>query len=64
MVIRGQAAMTVMGDWARVSFNAHGLKPGSTTARSPPGDRGHVRLHLEAFSLPTDAKNKAGRGAC
>jgi glucose/mannose transport system substrate-binding protein len=61
LVIRGQAAMTVMGDWARVSFSAHGMKPGVDYDEIPfPGSAGAFVFTSDAFSLPADAKNKAG----
>jgi glucose/mannose transport system substrate-binding protein len=61
LVIRGQAAMTVMGDWARVSFNAHGLSAGVDYGEMAfPGTAGAFVFTSDAFSLPTDAKNKAG----
>ena len=61
LVVRGQAAMTVMGDWARVDFNAHGLKYGEDYVEIPfPGTAGAFVFTSDAFSLPTEAKNPAG----
>jgi glucose/mannose transport system substrate-binding protein len=61
LVIRGQAAMTVMGDWARVSFNAHGLKLGVDYGEIAfPGTANTFVFTSDAFSLPMDAKNTAG----
>jgi glucose/mannose transport system substrate-binding protein len=61
LVIRDQAAMTVMGDWARVSFNAQGWKPGEDYGEIAfPGSAGAYVFTSDAFSLPVDAKNKEG----
>jgi glucose/mannose transport system substrate-binding protein len=61
LVVRGQAAMTVMGDWARVDFNAHGLRYGEDYVEIPfPGSAGTFVFTSDAFSLPTEAKNRAG----
>lgn len=61
MVVRGQAALTVMGDWARVSFNARGLKRGVDYDEMPfPGTASTLVFTSDAFSLPRGAKNKEG----
>jgi glucose/mannose transport system substrate-binding protein len=61
LVVRGQAAMTVMGDWANVTFNAHGMKNGKDYAEIPfPGTEGTFVFTSDAFSLPTAAKNIPG----
>jgi glucose/mannose transport system substrate-binding protein len=61
LVVRDQAAMTVMGDWARVSFNALGWKPGEDYGEIAfPGTASTYVFTSDAFSLPVDAKNKEG----
>ena len=61
LVVRGRAAMTVMGDWARVSFNAHGLKIDQDYGEFPfPGSEATFVYTSDSFSLPLQAKNKPG----
>jgi glucose/mannose transport system substrate-binding protein len=60
MVIRGEAAMTVMGEWARGPFLAAGLKPGVDYGELPfPGTADLFVFSADAFGLPVDAKNRA-----
>jgi glucose/mannose transport system substrate-binding protein len=61
LVVRGQAAMTVMGDWARVTFNAHGMKLGVDYQEMAfPGTAGAFVFTSDAFALPAAARNPAG----
>ena len=61
LVVRGQAAMTVMGDWATMFFNAQGMKSGVDYAEIPfPGSEHTYVFTSDAFSLPIEAKNRAG----
>jgi glucose/mannose transport system substrate-binding protein len=61
MVTRGEAAMTVMGDWARAPFAAAGLKLGQDYGEIPfPQTDGTFVFSADAFTLPVDAKNRAG----
>lgn len=61
LVFRGRAAMTVMGDWARVSFNAHGMKLGQDYGEFAfPGTGDTFVFTSDAFSLPRNSKNKEG----
>jgi glucose/mannose transport system substrate-binding protein len=61
LVIRGKAAMTVMGDWARGYFAAKGLKVGQDFGEMafPQSDATFVYTS-DAFALPVLAKNRAG----
>jgi glucose/mannose transport system substrate-binding protein len=61
MVTRGQAAMTVMGDWATVFFTAQGLQSGKDYGEVAfPGSENTFVFTSDAFALPVDAKNKEG----
>jgi len=61
LVVRGQAAFTVMGDWARVAFNARGMQLGVDYGELPfPGSGGVFVFTSDAFSLPAAAKNPVG----
>ncbi len=61
LVMRGQAAMTVMGDWARVSLNAHGMKLDEDYGELAfPGTEDVFVFTSDAFSLPRNSKNLAG----
>jgi glucose/mannose transport system substrate-binding protein len=60
-VVRGQAAMTVMGEWARGPFLAAGMKLGVDYGEIPfPGTADTFVFSADAFALPVDAKNRAG----
>jgi glucose/mannose transport system substrate-binding protein len=60
-VVSGQAVMTVMGDWARLTFNAHGLQMGVDYGEIAfPGTAGTFVFTSDTFSLPVEARNKAG----
>jgi glucose/mannose transport system substrate-binding protein len=61
LVIRGQAAMTPMGDWAAMFFNAQGMKSGQDYAEIPfPGSENTFVFTSDSFALPVDAKNRPG----
>jgi len=60
MVVRGEAAMTVMGEWARGPFVAAGMKLGVDYDEIPfPGSASVFVFSADAFGLPTAAKNRA-----
>ncbi len=60
-VVRGQAAMTVMGEWARGAFLAAGMKLGIDYDEIPfPGTADTFVFSADVFGLPVDAKNRAG----
>jgi glucose/mannose transport system substrate-binding protein len=59
MVVRGEAAMTVMGEWARGPFLAAGRKLGVDYGELPfPGTADLFVFSADAFALPVDAKNR------
>jgi glucose/mannose transport system substrate-binding protein len=61
LVVRGQAAMTFMGDWARVSFNARGMKFGQDYGEFAfPGSEGVFVYTSDTFPIPIECKNQAG----
>jgi glucose/mannose transport system substrate-binding protein len=61
LVARGRALMTVMGDWARVSFNVHDQVLGRDFGEQAfPGTEDVVAFTSDAFALPSGAKNKLG----
>lgn len=61
LVARGRALMTVMGDWARVSFDVHDQVLGRDFGEQAfPGTENVVAFTSDAFALPSGAKNKAG----
>jgi glucose/mannose transport system substrate-binding protein len=61
LVVRGQAAMTVMGDWATMSFKAHGMRPAEDFVEIPfPGTEETFVFTSDAFSLPIEARNRPG----
>jgi glucose/mannose transport system substrate-binding protein len=60
-VVRGEAAMTVMGEWARGPFRAAGMKPGVDYGELPfPGTAATFVFSADAFGLPANARNRAG----
>jgi glucose/mannose transport system substrate-binding protein len=61
LVVRGKAAMTVMGDWARGSFSAHGFRIDEDYGEMafPQSEEAFVYTS-DAFPLPIHAKNRAG----
>jgi len=59
-VVRGEAAMTVMGEWARGPFIAAGMRLGVDYDEIPfPGTTDVFVFSADAFGLPMDAKNRA-----
>jgi len=59
-VVRGEAAMTVMGEWARGPFIAARMKLGVDYDEIPfPGTADVFVFSADAFGLPVDAKNRA-----
>jgi glucose/mannose transport system substrate-binding protein len=57
-VIEGRAAMTIMGDWARLAFTAHGLEPGKDFGEVPfPGTAGVFVFTSDVFAVPAAAKH-------
>lgn len=63
MVIRGDAAMQIMGDWAKGEFTAAGLTPGEDYICAPaPGTSGEFTFNVDSFamfSLSDDDNTKA-----
>jgi glucose/mannose transport system substrate-binding protein len=61
LVVRGKAAMTIMGDWARGSFTSHGFKMDEDYGEMafPQSEETFV-FTSDAFPLPIHAKNRAG----
>jgi len=63
MVIRGEAAMQIMGDWAKGEFTAAGLTPGEDYICAPaPGTTGEFTFNVDSFamfSLSDDENTKA-----
>jgi glucose/mannose transport system substrate-binding protein len=62
LVIDGDAAFTVMGDWAEGYFKSQGLDPaGGLFGWSPaPGTSGTFQFLSDSFVLPKNAKNRDG----
>jgi glucose/mannose transport system substrate-binding protein len=62
LVIDGDAAFNIMGDWAAGYFTAQGLEPGeSGYGWAPtPGTDGVFQWLSDSFVLPKDAKNRDG----
>jgi glucose/mannose transport system substrate-binding protein len=61
LVGQGQAAMTVMGDWAKGSLMSHGLEPGVDFEQVPTiGTAGAFVFTGDCFPLPLGAKNQTG----
>jgi glucose/mannose transport system substrate-binding protein len=61
LVLRGKAAMTVMGDWARASFANLGVEPGDDYGEIPFPDTENVFVFTaDAFPLPKGARNREG----
>jgi len=59
-VVRGEAAMTVMGEWARGPFIAARMKLGVDYDEIPfPGTTEVFVFSADAFALPVDARNRA-----
>jgi glucose/mannose transport system substrate-binding protein len=62
LVIDGDAAFTIMGDWAAGYFTAQGLEPGDDGYgwAPAPGTDGIFQWLSDSFVLPKDAKNRDG----
>lgn len=61
LVIQGRAAMTVMGDWAKITFEAHGFKMGVDYEEIAfPGSEDTFVFTSDTFPLPIHAKNREG----
>ena len=61
LVVGGKAAMTIMGDWARGSFENHGLKIGEDYGEMAfPETDGVFVFTSDAFPLPKRARNSEG----
>lgn len=64
LVSKGQAAMNLMGDWAKGYYTSQNLKPVSGFGWAPfPGTGGDFEFITDAFGLPTGAPNPAGAKA-
>lgn len=52
MVIRGEAAMQIMGDWAKGEFSAAELTPGEDYLCAPaPGTEGQFTFNVDSFAM-------------
>jgi glucose/mannose transport system substrate-binding protein len=61
LVVDGDAAFTVMGDWADGYFKSKDLEPGEGFQWAPaPGTDGYYQFLSDSFVLPVDAKNEEG----
>ena len=61
LVVDGNAAFTIMGDWAEGFFKAQGLEPETDFGWAPaPGTDGLFQFLSDSFVLPVDAKNREG----
>jgi glucose/mannose transport system substrate-binding protein len=61
LVIDGDAAFTIMGDWAEGYFKAAGLSPMEGFGWAPaPGTAGNFQFLSDSFVLPVGAPNEAG----
>lgn len=62
LVIDGDAAFTIMGDWAAGYFGAEGLEPGEGGYgwAAAPGTGGTFQWLSDSFVLPVNAQNRDG----
>lgn len=61
LVVDGDAAMTIMGDWAEVYFKSVGLTPDVEFGYVPsPGTEGSFIMLSDSFGLPKGAPNRDG----
>lgn len=61
LVIDGDAAFTIMGDWAEGYFKAQGLEPETGFGWAPaPGTDGVFQFLSDSFVLPKGAENRDG----
>ena len=51
MVMRGEAAMQIMGDWAKGEFAAAGLEPGTDYICAPTPSAGGYLLNSDSFAM-------------
>ena len=59
LVVDGDAAMTIMGDWAEGYFKSVGLSPGVEFGYEPsPGTAGSFIMLSDSFGLPEGAPNR------
>ena len=59
LLLSGDAAMNVMGDWAKGFFAANGWAPGEDFGWAPvPGNDGTFTVVTDSFALPKDVKNQ------
>ena len=56
MVMKGEAAMQIMGDWAKGEFSAAGLKPGSDYLCVPAFTNGGYDLNSDSFAFFKNSK--------
>ena len=64
LVIDGDAAFTIMGDWAEGYFKSKGLEPETGFGWAPaPGTDGIFDFLSDSFVLPVNAKNPEGATA-
>lgn len=63
MVMRGEAAMQIMGDWAKAEFLAAGLKPGKDFICVPSPSNGGYIINSDSFAMfkVSDPEQKAGQ---
>ncbi|HEY4185622.1 MAG TPA: ABC transporter substrate-binding protein [Polyangia bacterium] len=60
-VADGQAAMTIMGDWAQAEFNGRGMVQTVDFGEIPfPGSEQSFVFTADTYALPVGAKNQAG----
>jgi glucose/mannose transport system substrate-binding protein len=60
LVLKGTAAMNIMGDWAKGYFTANGWKPGQDFGWAPaPGTTGDFIVVTDTFGLPKSIKDQA-----
>jgi glucose/mannose transport system substrate-binding protein len=61
LVVDGDAAFQIMGDWAEGYFKSLDLEPGTGFGWAPaPGTGGSFQFLSDSFVLPVDAKNPDG----
>jgi glucose/mannose transport system substrate-binding protein len=61
LVVDGDAAFQIMGDWAEGYFKNKDLEPGTGFGWAPaPGTDGMFQFLSDSFVLPKDAKNRDG----
>jgi glucose/mannose transport system substrate-binding protein len=59
LVLRGKAAMNVMGDWAKGYFTSNGWQVGTDFGWAPaPGTKGSFIVVTDTFGLPKKVKNR------